>query len=263
VTRRRAVLLAALASLAAAAPRQQGILRYSASILDCSRWAESSRSKIETVTNRRSGEATAGRRGVLALRARDSAGGVAIEAWFDSVAVWRRSGGEEIAPDTDGLIGGRYRGLLGARGGYTAVASPFVPDDVAEVAELAGVMDDLFPALPSRPLAPGQDWRSAEYEIRRIADTLVAGRPRLRFATTARRERDETIPRGDTVPVPIRQTITEEGELTWDPADGLLRRVRTIVIETSISAGGRIRQPVRSRVEQQVELTRLSPGTCR
>jgi hypothetical protein len=250
----------ALAGVLSTARAQQP--SYTAATLHCSRWAESSRSQIETATERRSSDASAGREGVLVMRARDTTGGVSLEAWYDSLAVWRRSGGAEFTPDTDGLLGGRYRGILERRGRYTAMAKPFVPDEIAEVAELAGALDDLFPPLPPGPLAPGETWRNSEQEIRRHADTVVSGRALRRFAATAHRERRETVPRGDTAAVPLRQTITEEGEFTWDAAAGLVRRTRTILVETSIPVGGRIRQPVRSRVVQRVELTRLPGRTC-
>jgi hypothetical protein len=68
--------------------------------------------------------------------------------------------------------------------------------------------------------------------------------------------------RGDTVPVPLTQTTTEQGTLLWDPGVGLVERRREILIETSIPAAGRIRTPVRSRVVQHVTLTRLPPAAC-
>jgi hypothetical protein len=258
VRARRAVVLTA--ALVAAGPQDDG-LRYTAANLDCSRWSETSHSQIETSTGGRVGKATSARDGVLTLRATDSAGGVSVEGWYDSLSVRRATNGEEQAPDTDGLIGGRYRGLLGPRGAYTALARPFVPDEVAEVAELAGEFDDLFPALPPRPLAPGASWGDSVLRVRRVADTVVAGRTLRRFALTSRRERRETLLHGDTMPVPVQQTISEQGEFAWD-AGGLQRRARTILVETSIPRSRRIPQPVRSRVEQQVELMRLPAPRC-
>jgi hypothetical protein len=256
------IVLAAVAWPAAASP-QGSIPRYTASQLHCTTWAESSTSDIETVTGRGSSEATAGREARWTFRARDTAGGVALEGWYDSLVVWHRTDSLEVRPDTDGLIGGRYRGRLGPLGGYVAAARPFVPDEVAEVAELSGALDDLFPPLPPVPLEPGRSWRGGGLEISRLADSTVGRRRLLRFALRQRRERHETVPRGDTLPIPIRQTIAEEGELTWDRDAGLIRRTRAIVVETSILAGGRVRQPVRSRVVQHAELTRLQDAACR
>jgi hypothetical protein len=46
----------------------------------------------------------------------------------------------------------------------------------------------------------------------------------------------------------------------WDPAGGLLRRTRHIVVETSVPAGGPLRAPLRSRLEQDVVLERVVPA---
>ena len=257
---RRALVLAAGCLIAAG--HQDDAPRYRAASLDCTRWSESSRSQIETSANGHSGKASAGRDGILRLRAVDTTRGISLEGWYDSLSVWRRTGDDELMPDTDGLIGGRYRGLLGARGGYAAFVTPFVPDEVAEVADLAGALDDLFPALPTTSLAPGASWGDSALALRRLSDTVVAGRRLQRFALTSRRERRETVPRGDTIPVPLRQTITEEGEFEWDPARGLERRARTIRVETSIPPNKQIRQAVRSRVEQEIELVRLPAVRC-
>lgn len=235
---------------------------YSAAKLDCTRWSESSRSEIETVTSRSAGEATAGREGRWSFRARDTTGGVSLEGWYDSLSVWRQTQGARLTPDTDGVIGGRYRGLLGWTGVYTSHARPFVPDEVAEVAEVGGALDDLFPPLPPKPLAPGQSWRGSGTEITRLPDSVAAGRRLMRFAVRARHERSETVPHGDTLPIPVRQTITEKGGFVFDAASGLTRRTREIVVETSISSEGRVRQPVRSRVIQHVELGRIPGGGC-
>lgn len=243
-------------------PARAQIPAYSASQLHCTRWSETSSSEIETVTAGRSSEGRAGRDGRWNFRARDTTGGIALEAWYDSLAVWRRADGTELVPDTDGVIGGRFGGVLQPGGAYTARRRPFVPDDIAEVAEIGGALDDLFPPLPQQRLAQGQRWRVAETEIRRVADTIVAGRPLWRFTVRTQRTRTETVARGDTIPIPVRQTTTEEGEFAWNPASGLAWRSRDIVVETSISAQGRIRQPVRSRLTQHVELTRLPVSAC-
>jgi hypothetical protein len=93
---------------------------------------------------------------------------------------------------------------------------------------------------------------------------VVAGRTFLRFRLEARGDTRETVPRGDTVPIPVRQTTVEQGDIYWSPASGLVRRTRDITTEATIPSGGRIRQPVRSRVVQHVALTRLSsPSACK
>lgn len=236
---------------------------YGVSQLHCTRWLETSRGEIETATGGRAGEAAAGRQAHWSFRARDTTGGVALEGWFDSLVVWRRAEGAELAPDTDGVLGGRFRGVLRLDGDYAAVARPFVPDEVAEVADVSRALEDFFPPLPARSLVPGETWRDDEHEIQRLPDTTVAGRVLLRFRLRAHRERNETVPHGDTIPIPIRQVTTEEGEFGWNPGSGLAWRTRDIVVETSIAAEGRIRQPVRSRLVQRVELSRLPGGGCK
>ena len=236
---------------------------YTSAQLHCARYAETSHSDIETQTGPGALQATAERAGVWSFRARDSSG-VLLEAWLDSLTLVRRTGDTEVRPDTDGLIGGRYRGVLDRTGRYAEIARPFVPDEVAEVADLSAAGRDLLPRLPPRALAPGETWADSGLSIRRLPDTVVAGRPLLRFELEGRAETRESVPRGDTVPVALRQVTVERGAVYWSPVVGLVRRTREIEIEASVPTGGRIRQPVRSRVTQRIELTRLpsQPG-CR
>jgi hypothetical protein len=236
---------------------------YSAANLHCARFAETSRSDIETETSRGSAKARAERDGIWSFRARDSSGAVVLEGWYDSLSLRRRMGETEVAADTDGLIGGRYRGLLRPTGGYVERAHPFLPDEVAEIADLSGAAQDLFPPLPPRPLRRGESWRDSGLALSRLPDTVVAGRPLFHFRLEARGEARETVPRGDTVPIPLRQTTVEQGDIYWSARSGLVRRTRDITVEATIPSGGRITQPVRSRVVQRVELTRLpSSSTC-
>jgi hypothetical protein len=230
---------------------------YAAAQLHCARFREISRSEVETETARGGVDATLERDGLWSFRARDTAGGVALEAWYDSLALRRRSTGQEISADTDGLIGGRYRGLLAPDGEYIEHARPFVPDEVAELADLSAAARDLLPPLPPRALATGESWTDSTLTITRLPDTVVAGRPLAHFRLKTRTESRETIPRGDTVPIPVRQMVEEEGDVYWSPASGLVRRLRAIRVEATVPSGGRVRQPVRSRVEQRAELTRL------
>jgi hypothetical protein len=236
--------------------------RYRAAGLDCARFAETSRSEIVTRTARASGEGSAERTAVWQLRARDSAGAVALEGWYDSLAIRRHTPAGDLIPDTDGLIGGRYRGRLDATGHYEPSARPFIPDEVAEVADLSAALDDLLPPLPPGPLRPGATWRAPGVAITRDADTVAQGRTLLRFSLELQHRAREATPRGDTVPVALAQTMTEQGTVLWDPALGLVARRREIEVETAIPAGGRIRSPVRSRIVQHIALTRLQRG-CR
>ena len=253
------VLFALLRPSVAGAQATVSAPAYSAATLHCARFLEASHSEIETETAAGAVQATLDREGLLSLRARDSAGGVVLEGWYDSLALRRRAGGDEISADTDGLIGGRYRGFLGAHGAYVELTRPFVPDEVAELADLSVAMRDLLPPLPARALRPGESWGDASLTLTRLTDTTLAGRLLGHYRLRSRAESDEVVPHGDTVPVPVRQTVEEEGDIYWSPASGLVRRLRHIVIQATVPSGGRVRQPVRSRVEQRVELTRLAP----
>lgn len=237
---------------------------YTVSQLHCARFRETSHSEVRTEMARGGVDATLERDGIWSFRARDTTGGVVLEAWYDSLTLRRRSAGQEVTADTDGLIGGRYRGLLAPDGVYTEHARPFVPDEVAELADLSTAARDLLPRLPSRALAPGESWTDSTVTITRLPDTTVVGRRLTHFRLQSRAESRETVPRGDTVPIPVRQTVAEEGDIYWSPASGLVRRLRAITVEATVPSGGLVRQPVRSRVEQHVGLTRLPASrSCR
>jgi hypothetical protein len=180
-----------------------------------------------------------------------------LEAWYDSLEVRRSGTAGTLRPDTDGLIGGRYRGRLAATGAYTPAARPFVPDGVAEVVDLSRALDDLFPILAARPLGIGQRWsHSSGLEIRRLPDS-VAGDTLLLFRASLARASDSVTPSGDSAAIPARQTTREDERFAWHPRRGLVRRSRTIIVETTIPGGGTVGRPVRSRVEQHIVVERV------
>src|SRR5439155_20055617 len=102
----------------------------------CARFEENSRGRIVVETAGQRRQETVGRFGRWSVRARDSASSIALEAWYDSLSVWREGPAGKSIPNTDGLLGGRYRGVLTSAGRYAVLARPFIPDEVAEVAEL-------------------------------------------------------------------------------------------------------------------------------
>jgi hypothetical protein len=239
------------------AQSQAGDVRYSAPQLNCARFLETTESEIQSETSGRIRKQTAGRRGVWQFRAMPAVDGVSLEGWLDSLSLWRKSQETTIRPDTDGLLGGRYRGALSGSGTYLSEARPFVPDEVAEVAGMGTALDDFFPPLPPRLLRPGQAWSdSAGVTLRRMADSGMSGVPLYRFELEVRQEtRSNPIP-PDTTSLRLRQLSQEHGTFVWHPLLGLLRRDRRIVVETSVPAGRSIRQPVRSRVEQRITVRR-------
>jgi hypothetical protein len=243
--------------------------RYTAAQLQCARFEEVSRGRVLVESAGRRRQETVGRTGRWSLRARDSAATIALEGWYDSLSVWREGPAGKSIPDTDGLLGGRYRGLLTPAGRYSAGARPFIPDEVAEVVELGGALEDLLPPLPSAPLEVGQRWEdSTGVELRRLPDSMAAGAVVHRLHLRARAESQVAAVRGDTLSIPAHQVTIEEGQLDWEPRVGLVRRVRHIVVESTIPAGGPVPQAVRSRLEQDVRLSRITipvgprPGAC-
>ena len=259
-------ILMAVAVLFAGRPAaaQQALLRYTAQQLDCARFLEIGESRIVTQTEGRTRRQTSVRRGTWQFRATPSDSGAVLEGWLDSLTITRRSEEAAISPDTDGLLGGRYRGTLSPRGDYTPLAHPFVPDEVAEVAGMAPALDDFFPRLAGRPLGVGELWTdSAGLTISRLTDSAMSGVPLHRFEVERRAEAQAAPSVVDTVPIELEQKSVERGQFVWHPVIGLVRRSRTIVVETTVPASRTVRQTVRSKLEQRITLTRsLGPSSC-
>ena len=249
---------------------QAADLRYSASQLNCARFLETGESDITAESGGRTRVQTSGRTGVWQFRATPRVDAVALEGWLDSLALWRKSPETTIRPDTDGLIGGRYHAVLTSTGDYQSAAAPFVPEEVAEVADMASALSDFFPPLPAARLRPGQAWSdSAGLTIRRMGDSGMSGVPLYRFELQSQRTARKAAVPGDTTSLRLRQVTREEGTFVWHPLLGFLRRERRIVVETSVPAGRLVRQAVRSKIEQRITVSRdlnvppESPGPCR
>jgi hypothetical protein len=184
---------------------------------------------------------------------------LSLEAWLDTLAITRRSEETAISPDTDGLIGGRYRGRLGSTGSYTADVHPFVPDEVAEVAGMATALDDFFPRIPSRSLRVGEVWSdSFGLTIKRLPDSVSSGVALLRFDLRKQDKSRTGVSARDTLE--LKQESNEVGQFVWHPQRGLLRSQRSIVVETTVPPSRSVRQAVRSKVEQRLTLIRTSDG---
>ncbi|HET7470559.1 MAG TPA: hypothetical protein VFJ81_12830 [Gemmatimonadales bacterium] len=250
-------MLAPWSSVGSAQQPAPPILRYTAAQLDCASFVEHSRTQLDAETGGRRRREILTRRGVLRFRARPSGDSLTLEAWYDSLALSRESPEVTLRPDTDGLIGGRFRGTLSPDGRYREAVRPYIPDDVAEVADVGRTLSDLLPPMPRRPLAVGERWTDgAGLELQRIADSSARGRPVRRLLLRTRAQTDTAAVRGDTMQLPATEVTTEAGEVDWDAERGLLRRTRHIVIETTVPAGGPLKLPLRSRLEQQADLVR-------
>ncbi len=237
--------------------RQDLQVHYTAAQLNCGHFLETAESEIETQSGGRIRKQTTGRTGRWQFRAKPVVDAVSLEGWLDSLSLWRQSPETTIRPDTDGLLGGRYRGSLRATGTYVSHARPFIPDAVAEVSGMGTALDDFFPPLPARPLRPGQAWSdSAGVTLRRLADSGMSGVPLYRFEAEIRKKLNTTAGPADSTRVRVNQVSTEKGTFVWHPSLGLIRRDRQITVETSVPAGPSVRQPVRSRIEQRITVLR-------
>lgn len=245
---------------------QDWSVRYSAKQLQCARFVETGQSRIQTTSGGKIRQQTSERRGVWQFRAKPSGQGTALEGWLDSLSLSRKSAETTVSPDTDGLLGGRYRGTLTGRGQYSSEVRPFIPDEIAEVAGMATALDDFFPPLASRQLQPGESWTdSAGLTIKRLPDSALSGLPLFRFELN-RREELRTAAQPDSLAVPRRQVSQEHGTFVWHPLLGVLRRDRRIDVQTSVPVSRAVRQPVRSKIAQRITVTRdLSgdPTVCR
>jgi hypothetical protein len=225
--------------------------------LDCAQFLETAESSIKTESGGRVREQTSARTAVWRFRAEPRVDQVGLVGWLDSLVLWRKSKEGTLQPDTDGLLGGRYRGLLGSTGVYRSEVKPFVPDEVAEVADMANALNDFFPPLPTGAVQPGQTWTdSSGVKLQRLADSGMSGVPLYRFQLERRQTASSVQLPGDSTRLPLRQVTQEQGTFVWHPVIGLLRRDRRIVVDTSVPAGRRVRQPVQSRIQQHIMVVR-------
>ncbi len=226
---------------------------YRPAAFACSVFQESVTTSIRGTSGSAEVADRGGRFGLLVLNGRDSSGVMLLDAWYDSLEVWRETAAGREAPDTDGLVGGRFRGVLQPAGKYRSVKAPFIPNELADVADLASVMDDFLPLLPPAPLAAGQQWSdTAGFTIRRLPDR---GRTHHYRWTATRREGDRYAA-SDSLSVTLDQAIKETGELVWSPERGPESWTRQISVSARIPATGGVKRPVRSTVEQTVTVTR-------
>ncbi|MDX2193419.1 MAG: hypothetical protein NW201_08685 [Gemmatimonadales bacterium] len=251
-------LLAAATGLGA-----QEAPRYGA-WLDGARFAEEAR--VAAVVGQGEGalRVELAREGVLVLRRLGEMPGGAqrLEAWYDSLAAVRSAEGTTLAPDTDGLVGGRWRGTLGAAGGWSREAAPFIPDELAEVHDFAALLDDLLPPLPGRALAPGERWDDRRgTRITRLPDSLPGADPveRYRIERSGRRVAPAG-PAADTLRVRGSEEWSERGTVAWRAGAGLLAWTREEEVRGMVPKGGPVRVPVASVVARRTTLRRLPPG---
>jgi hypothetical protein len=215
--------------------------RYSQQILGCAAFQEQVRSEIRTQSGGVLREEHAGRDGILVLRSTYHGDTLLVEAWYDTLSLWREGPEGRVTPDTDGLLGGRWRGVLSGTGQFTGLATPFIPDEVAEIAELRGVLNDFLPPLPATPLSDGQShvWTKSA-----ATDTVALFQ--------------------DWLEVPMHQTSKERSSLVWDSRRGPVRWERTLTLTVRVASLGAVRRGRTSVITQQIRVSRLDlADACR
>jgi len=242
----------------------QGAPGYAALQLACSRFHESVRSDLTLQTAGRTATANSGRESylVIAAIAHPPEPSIRLVAWFDSLRVWRSAGSNRIEPDASGVLGGRYRAVILPDGSTTTQVVPFVPADVKEVTDLAGVLDDMFPRLPPRVLQAGEEWRSGDtLAIKRLSDSANLQRYHVQLTLQG----PVPPPPGDSLTPTYMRTLNDRGVAAWDPVRGPVRYAHDVTVEATVPVGGAIRNPARSLVAQQILLEREPDppaGTC-
>lgn len=231
--------LAGLVLLLPALGAQQEPARYTEARLACATFRETVATEIRTSVGTTVREERAGRSGLLMLRASAGDSGLEVLAWFDSLSVWREGPEGRSVPDTEGLLGGRWRGRLDPRGRYSPGAVPFIPDEVAGVADLRGVVEDFLPLLPDSALGDGAIYRWSRQ---------ASG--------------DSTSVIEDSLAIPVHRESSETGSLVWNAGSGPVRWERDLRVTAKIRAGGPFPRGVVSVVRQMVRVERLA-ADCR
>lgn len=231
--------------------------RYAEAQLACAGFIETVRTRIRGESGTAAVVDKAGRDGLLLVRARDSVGGLALEAWYDSLVVWRVTDTGRETPDAEGFLGGRYRGQLAATGAYRGRTVPFIPDEVADLADLSAVMEEFFPILPPVALAVGREWSDTTgRKVRRLADQRDGRETVRRFEWSDVRRSGKRADVADSLVVTVDQLIRERGEVRWSDAVGPLSWTRHLVINARIPATGGVRRAVTSTIDQDVTVVR-------
>ncbi len=253
-------LLPLLGAVAVALPllaQNPALPAYSPFLLDGATYRQEIRSVITITSARERTRETSLRDGRLRLVATGQDSVVRLEAWFDTLAVWREGAGGRLTPETDGVIGGRFRGLLTRQGGFQATDAPFVPDDLAQVAELASALADLLPPLPPVALLPGRSTRDAfGTAFLRLQDGMVEGRPVERYRLVRQGESEEFKRLPDSTEVRAHRQERETGVMSWSGDVGLVRWEREVTVEVLVPVGGVVQQPFRTVIEQTIVVER-------
>ncbi len=154
----------------------------------------------------------------------------------------------EVAHDTDGFVGGRWKLLADSLGTMRVVDAPFVPEALADVSDLARIIHDVLPPAPpalderaSQALPGGWTWHR---------DADLPGVRRYRW--TLEREADSSHVVGDSTEVRQYERTDERGSGDWD-ASGARAWTRHVETTTEGRFAGRV---VRARAVTDIAVRR-------
>ncbi len=242
----------------------QGAPRYTSELLRCVAYAEEVKTTVEARRGLEGWQERGNRAGTLQVRAAAAARGLTFAAWYDSLVVEYTGPGGKLTPDTDGLVGGRWTGVMLPHGEVALTDRPFMPPELAQVSDLSDQMLDFFPPLATVALAPGGHWTdSLGLEVERLRDSAAGGERLLRFKWRIT-SMGGAGPAAVDTSVRLRQEIEDEGTLAWSIARGPVSWRREITVDTRLGAGRRGGTPAEGRVTQRVSVRRVTdPADCR
>ena len=232
-------------------------LSYRADHLACATFLESVRSEVRSSRGGTVSGESGGRTGRLRIRATGAAAGIRVEVWYDSLDVWRDTPTLRLSPDTDGLVGGRWRGWLSPEGRVDLETRPFMPPEILEVTDLSELPSDFFPPLAPASLQVGEEWTdSAGLRIERLPDSSAArhGLGRFRWHRTAITTSDD--------PVRITQHTDDQGLMVWAFDRGPVEWNRTVSVDSDVRRGLPDGDPLRGQVDQLIVVRRLPDREC-
>jgi hypothetical protein len=170
----------------------------------------------------------------------------------------------KLTPDTDGLIGGRWTGVMRPHGEVSLTDRPFIPPELAQVSDLSDQLLDFFPPLATAAIPPGRHWTdSLGLEVERLRDSTDGAERLLRFKWRITSQGGAGPSAVDTA-VRLRQEIEDDGTFAWSVRRGPVSWRREIQVNTRVGAGRRGGTPAEGRVTQLVTVRRVTdPAGCR
>ena len=247
------ILLCAMVSTAVSAQAPA----YTVATIGCARFMESTRGELESAFGSVRRTETLGRDGILVVRAAPTGAGLEVEAWYDTLAVFREGPEGRFTPDADGIFGGRYGGILDPEGDYLSNVTPFVPAALRDIFDFTRLLLHFFPPLPPKSLPAGGEWtEGAGLTIWRLSDSASPRGPVGRYRWIRREAWDEGVRVGDSTVV-VHRSESESGRLQWREGEGPLGWGSSTEASVEFVNGAG-----RSRLTQEAQVRRVA-GDCR